>query len=112
MKAEDPQHVKLDTKIPIEPSGWLAARVTGPEKQHLLMDTCVYAHTSPVYLAKGVEKPRSPEDARYFLKWVDRVLELLEKSRSFDTTAQKREVIQLWQRAREIYARFAADSGR
>ena len=32
-KAEDPYRVKLDTKIPVERSGWLAARVTGPEKQ-------------------------------------------------------------------------------
>ena len=52
-KPEDPYHVKISTTVPIERSGWVAARATGPEKLDLLMDSYVYAHTSPVYVVKG-----------------------------------------------------------
>ena len=84
-------------------------RVTGPERQRLLMDSYVYAHTSPVYLSKGGRSPRSPEDARYFLEWIDRSIELIEDSDRFDTPDQKLEVLSVWQRARHVYAGLAED---
>jgi hypothetical protein len=68
------------------------------------MDSYVYAHTNPVYLVKEGSVPSSPDDARYFLRWIDRVLQLLEQSDAFDTPAQKQEVIELWRRARAVYA--------
>jgi Tol biopolymer transport system component len=108
VKPDDPFRVKLDTKVPVEASGWIAARVEGPEKQHLLMDSYVYAHTSPVYLVKGGRKPSSPEDARYFVRWTERVIQLLEESDAFDTAEQKREVIELWRRGHAVYAGLAA----
>jgi hypothetical protein len=104
VKLSDSYQVKFDEPIPVERSGWIAARVTGPERQHLLMDSYVYAHTNPVYLLKDGSKATSPADARYFLRWIDRVLVLLEQSDAFDTPAQKKEVIDLWRRARAVYA--------
>ncbi len=109
VKAEDPYRVKLSTSVPVERSGWVAARVTGPEKQHLLMDSYVYAHTGPVYLRRGEQAARSPEDAKYFLKWIDRVMELMEKRNAFDTPAQKEEVFGLWRKARNVYAELSKD---
>ena len=108
-KPEDPYHVKISTTVPIERSGWVAARATGPEKLDLLMDSYVYAHTSPVYVVKGDQVPRSPEDARYFVKWTERVLELLEESQAFDNPTQKEEVLQLWRRGRQVYAELARE---
>jgi hypothetical protein len=108
IKPADPYHAKFTGSVPVEQSGWIAARVTGPERQRLLMDSYVYAHTNPVYLVKDSSRPRSPEDARYFLRWIDHVVKLLEDSDAFDTPAQKQEVIQLWRRAREVYAKLAA----
>jgi hypothetical protein len=46
----------------------------------------------------------SPEDAQYFLRWIDKVLQLLDQSDAFDTPVQKKEVIELWRRARVVYA--------
>jgi TolB protein len=104
VKPTDPYHVTFAESVPVDRSGWIAARVTGPGKQHLLMDSYVYAHTNPVYLMKEGSTPSSPEDAQYFLRWIDRVLQLLQESDAFDTPAQKQEVIQLWRRARGVYA--------
>ena len=53
--------------------------------------------------------PRSPEDARYFVKWTERVLELLEESQAFDNPTQKEEVLQLWRRGRQVYAELARE---
>ena len=103
-KPDDPYRIELDTTVPLPASGWIAARVTGPEKVHWLMDSYVYAHTSPIYVVKGNEAPSSPEDARYFVRWIERVLQLLEESDAFDTAKQKTEVIELWRKGREIYA--------
>lgn len=107
VKPADPYQATFSESVPVDRSGWIAARVTGPERQHLMMDSYVYAHTSPVYLVKEGSRPTSLEDARYFLRWIDRVLELLERSPAFDTPAQKQEVIQLWRRARDVYAGLA-----
>ncbi len=100
---EDPDQFKIETEVEINQSGWIAARVTGPDKQHLVMDTYLYAHTNPVYLVKGGQPVHSPEDARYFLKWIDTVLGMIESSDSFDTPQQKQVVVELWQRARVVY---------
>jgi hypothetical protein len=72
------------------------------------MDSYVYAHTSPVYLVKGDRKPSSPEDARYFVRWTERVIQMLEESDAFDTAEQKREVIELWRKGHAVYAGLAA----
>ncbi len=106
-KPDDPYSIKVDEMVPVNQSGWIAARVTGPSNLRLLMDTYVYAHTSPIYLLKGNEAPSSPEDARYFVRWIERVLQMLEESDAFDTAHQKNEVIDLWRRGREVYSTLA-----
>lgn len=106
LNAVDPYSATLDTEIPITQSGWIALRVSGPEHQKFLMDTYVYAHTSPVYVTKGGRAPQSPEDARYFVKWLDRSIELIKESNRFDTTDQKNEVLSVWEQARQVYVRL------
>ncbi len=104
---------QLEAKVSIDLSadqtGWIAARVTGPEHQHLLMDSYVYAHTNPVYLVKPGQPARSPDDARYFLKWIDTVIDMIRETDRFDTPAQREEVLQVWQKARSVYASLAED---
>ena len=114
---DDPYLVKLDEAITVEESGWLAARVSGPERQQLMMDGYVYAHTSPVYVTKGGRPTRSPEDARYFVEWIDEILPALEEATCrqelgsstriinacFDSPEQKQEVVGIWRKARRLY---------
>lgn len=105
--AKDPLHVKFSGYIKVERSGWLAARVTGGDNVHLLLDSFVYAHTSPVYLQKGDQKPQSPEDARYFVKWMDRVSQMLDASDNFNTPQQKTEVQSVYSRAKDVFSKMA-----
>jgi len=107
--AQDPTHLKFSGEIDVDRSGWLAARVTGPEKQHLLLDSFVYAHTSPIYVQKGAATPRSAEDARYFVKWMDRVLRLIDERNDFDTPEQRKIVESVYSRARTIFSRMTGE---
>jgi len=107
VSAKDPLHVKFAGDIKVEHSGWIAARVTGPESVHLLLDSFVYAHTGAVYLRVGDQQPQSPEDAQYFVKWMERVGQLAEKDESFSTPEQKSEVEAVYSRAKEIFSKMA-----
>jgi len=112
MRADDPHHVKLEKSLVIDRSGWLAARVTGAANLHLLMDSYVFAHTSPVYYTKAGAPTASPEDAIYFRDWINEMLPVLEQadcqkrgflSACYDTPAQKTEVLRIWRSARDVY---------
>jgi hypothetical protein len=64
--------VAIDETIPIERSGWIALRASGPNHPDQ-PDGTVYAHTGPVY----IEVPGKPIDARAdaerFIAWIDRL---------------------------------------
>jgi TolB protein len=115
-KATDPYHIKFDRDVRVDKSGWIAARVTGPEKLHMLMNLYVFAHTSPVYTIKGTEPLRSTADAEYFEKWIDEMLPLISAadcgksafvSPCFDSDLEKQQVLRIWQQARDVYAGLA-----
>ena len=116
VKPGDPYHLTINKSFTVDKSGWLAARVTGAGNQHLLMDSYLFAHTSPVYLSKAGEPTSSKEDAIHFRDWIDEVIPALQQAdcnkrgflaACFDTTAEKEEVIGIWRQARDIYAGLA-----
>ena len=116
VKADDPHHVKIEKSLTIDHTGWLAARVTGAANLHLLMDSYVFAHTSPVYYTKAGAPAVSPEDAVHFRDWIDEMLPVIEQadcqkrgflSACYDTPAQKAEVLRIWRSARDVYAGLA-----
>ena len=108
-KATDPYHVELSVNLPVARSGWIAARVSGPAKVHLLTDSYVYAHTNPVWLVKGGQKPSSPRDAEYFVRWMDKALEQVPE-RTFYTDRQKAAVEAVYTKAREEFRRLAGSA--
>jgi TolB protein len=106
-KAATPEHIHASTSLKVSGSAWIAARVTGPSKQHLLMDSYVYAHTNPVYVREAGSSMRSPGDAEYFVRWMDGVLHLID-GRTFDNPEQKTEVREVYQKARARFEHLAA----
>jgi TolB protein len=110
-KASNRNHIQLSTSIPVEASAWVAVRVTGPARQHLLMDRYVYAHSDPVYVRVAGTELRSTEDAQYFIRWMDHCIQLLDKA-TFDSPAEKEKVRAVWERARARYEQLAGNSAR
>jgi hypothetical protein len=93
------------SSVTIDRSSWIAARVTGPFHRMVLNDSGAFAHTSPVYVQLGDEAIRSPQDARFWIDWIDRLIERTGQRGHFSTPARKQEVLELFQRAKAVYAK-------
>jgi hypothetical protein len=100
--------LKIDEEVAIERSAWIAARATGPWHRMILNDTHAFAHTSPVYVSVNGENIAFRSDALFYVDWIDKLIALVEKRGRFSAEAKRSEVVELFRKAREIYARIAA----
>ncbi|HEY4444213.1 MAG TPA: CehA/McbA family metallohydrolase, partial [Steroidobacteraceae bacterium] len=62
----DVDHGEFSGSIALNDSGWCVARASTDAGRYPVLDTYVYATTSPIYVTVAGHKPRSPDDARYF----------------------------------------------
>jgi len=74
-EALDP-FIDADLEADLTPrrSGWIASRVLYRAPDGLLRQ----AHTSPIYISVDGKPAASAEDARYMLRWIDRLVEIAE----------------------------------
>ncbi|MYB32279.1 MAG: hypothetical protein F4Y20_07115 [Acidobacteria bacterium] len=98
----DLKSIDAELEIPVEGSGWIAARALGPP-QHGAMDSYLFAHTNPVFVIAGGEPIRSLDDAAFFVRWIDEVLEELRAMDRWDDPAQKAEVLATFEEGRRLY---------
>ena len=94
--------IEVDLDIPVESSGWIAARVLGPT-QHGAMDSYLFAHTNPVYVIADREPIQSRADAAFFVRWIDETLEDLRGMDRWDDPAHKEQVISTFEQGRQLY---------
>ncbi len=87
-------------------SSWISCRVEGKQFEQFEGD----AHSAPVYVTMNNTPVRSPEDARYFIGYIDTYIALLDSANHFANDAQKEYTFKRYLEAREIYRRLA-DSG-
>ncbi|MBI4910738.1 MAG: CehA/McbA family metallohydrolase [Acidobacteria bacterium] len=97
----------LTAEVPLTASSWIAARAMGPRHRLVLNDPGAFAHTSPVYVTVGGRKVLIREDARYFVGWIDRLKENTDRRGRFSKPEQKREVMELFERARKVFLALA-----
>ncbi len=62
------------------------------------------AHSMPFYLGG---KWDASEDASYFVRWLDELIDLTKREKSFRLPAQKEEVLAVYRKARDVYAAAA-----
>lgn len=89
--------------VPVERSGWLLLRAAGDGPREPVLDLYPFASTSPVYVTVAGAPPRSPEDARFFAQWIDRVTAAA-RAAGWNTTVERDSVMHLLERARAVYA--------
>lgn len=100
---EKKTRVVLETAVPVQQSSWLAARAYSSQKLPYQSGIPVLAHTSPVYLEVDEAPLRSPEDAAFFVKWIEESLEWLWSRANIPEEEQRQEMIDLFERARQVY---------
>jgi TolB protein len=93
--------------IPITHSGWCLLRTWADKPEHPVLDLYPYATTSPIYVKVGDSSQKSPEDAAYFMAWIDRVVNAVASNQEWNTEAEKASILHLCEQARAVYARLA-----
>jgi hypothetical protein len=104
--AAAPRVQSLDVELPIGSSSWVACRVHGPEHP-LVFDGPVWAHTSPVYVSVAGQKIASPQDAEYFMRWIDEMLRVVTARNRFADVENRRKVEALFQKAQNEFRKMA-----
>ena len=102
VEANGAKTIEVELDIPVESSGWIAARVLGPT-QHGAMDSYLFAHTNPVYVIADREPIQSRADAAFFVRWIDETLEDLRGMDRWDDPTHKEQVISTFEQGRQLY---------
>jgi TolB protein len=69
-----------------------------------VQDLFPYATTNPVWIEIAGKPQTSPEDAAYFVRWIDRVIGSAGARDDYNTEAEKKAVLEDLRRARAVYA--------
>lgn len=90
-------------RIPVEKSGWFVLRAYADRPRLPVLDLYPFASTSPFYVTVGGAPVRSREDAEYFLTWIGRVQEEVEKHRGWNTDGEREQVMATIAAARAVF---------
>ena len=93
--------------VPVDRSGWITLRAWSEHATPPILDIYPFATTSPVYLTVAGIPPRSPDDARFFIAWVDRLREGAERHKAWNSLEEKASVLDLISRARAEFEKRA-----
>jgi hypothetical protein len=100
------KHTIADVKgtLPIESSGWCVLRAYNEKPTYPVLDIYPYATTSPIYIEVAGAPQRAPEDATYFVTWVDHLIARTKDNTTYNTQAEKAEVLRSLEQARAVFA--------
>lgn len=96
-------HADFSGEIPVSSSGWCVVRAASDGARYPVLDNYVYATTSPIYLDMAGRPQRSPDDARFFVSWVDRVTESVSTYPDWNSAAEKRHVLEKLAAAKAVF---------
>jgi hypothetical protein len=96
----------VNDRVAISRSGWCVLRAYSDRAEHPVLDDYPYATTSPVYVAVAGSTPKAPDDAAYFVAWIDRLIATASSNKDWNTEAEKNAVLSLLEYARNIYAQM------
>jgi hypothetical protein len=99
----------LDEEVTLDRGGWVAFRAEGRGTSETALPG-LNAHTNPVYLEVKGAVPRSAEEARAFLKWIDDFEVLLRARDRFPNEKLRNQAQEQLESARRVYARIIREA--
>jgi hypothetical protein len=107
---------RLDAAGEIDLEGtWVLLRAWNHGADPQVLDLYPYATTNPVWLSDGLPAASAREDAVWFAKWVDRLIDIAAAHPDYNTTSEMRATLEYFNGARDAYRRladsFAASNG-
>jgi TolB protein len=97
----------VEGTLPLESSGWCVLRAFSDKAEYPILDLYPYATTSPVYVDVAGAPLRRPDDAAYFVAWVERLIAAAQSSAAWNTEAEKQAVLAMFEEARQKYQNLA-----
>jgi hypothetical protein len=88
---------------PIEAGGWLLLRAWNDDADPLVFDLYPYATTSPIYLDLPGGAPPAPQDAAYFVAWMERVVSAAQARDDYNTPRERDATIDYLRAALDRY---------
>ncbi|HXI20430.1 MAG TPA: CehA/McbA family metallohydrolase, partial [Gemmatimonadales bacterium] len=95
--------------LDVSGSGWYVLRAWAGRAEEPVLDNYPFASTSPIYVTVGGAPVRSREDAGYFLRWLDRLEAAASAHQGWNTSAERRLVLDHIRAAREVFRSRAED---
>ncbi len=103
--AGDSTSAEATIPLPITRSGWFTLRAWSSRSHPGVLDQYPFATTSPIYVTVGGQPIRSPDDARYFVRWIERLEANAAAHQGWNSEAEKREVLERLAGAKEEFRR-------
>ena len=94
--------------VKLDAGGWIVLRAYNDEPNPWVLDLYPYATTSPVYFE--TTPPPAPEDAAYFVAWMDRVVEAALARGDWNSEREKADALAYLDAAREKFRGLAGTS--
>ena len=92
--------------LPLKESGWCVLRASSDQAEYPVLDNYVYATTSPVYVTIGGKPPHSPEDAKYFIAWIARVMDATSHYPDWNSAAEKEYVMRKLEEGESVFEKL------
>jgi len=99
----DRQSSDAEGEMLLSQSGWCLLRALSDKAEHPVLDAYPYATTSPIYISVAEAPARSPDDAAYFVTWIDRLVEAAKSHQDWNTPAERETVLNQLQQARQVF---------
>jgi Tol biopolymer transport system component len=97
----------LTGAIPVTMSGWILLRAWNDEPDALIFDIYPYASTSPIYVSIDGRPAKSPEDAEYFLRWIDRIIASADARGDYNDAQEKKDTMEYLRAGRAVFEKKA-----
>ena len=92
--------------LPIKESGWCVLRASSDKAEYPVLDKYAYATTSPIYVTIGGKTPRSTADAKYFVAWIERVIDATSQYPDWNSPAEKEYVMKRLAEGKAVFEKL------
>jgi len=96
--------------IELKETGWVVLRAWNDAAHPDVLDLYPYATTSPIYIDLTAVPP-APDDAAYFLAWMDRVVQAAEARGGWNHEGERTATLEYLSAAREKFRALAGTTG-
>ncbi len=105
----DSTRADAEVPLPVTRSGWFTLRAWSSHSDPGVLDAYPFATTSPIYVTVADRPVRSPDDARFFARWIERLEAAASSHAGWNTPAEKHDVLDRLARAKAIFRERAGD---